>query len=81
MRFQVCPPQNMPPNAQLDLQRIQSFHGDGGVVIAAAVGIVNPAGPFRARRLHADQDFLAGLLGISTEVLAAWLDANMPGSH
>lgn len=34
--------------AALDLQRIQSFHGDGGVVIPAAVGIVNPAGPFRA---------------------------------
>src|ERR1700688_4798563 len=53
--------------AALNLEGVRPPHRDGGVVIAAAVRIMDPAGPFRSRRLHADQDFLAGLHGITAE--------------
>src|ERR1700733_13783497 len=63
--------------ATLNLQRVGALHRDRGVVIAAAVRIVNLAGPFRALWLHADQDFRAGLHRIAAEVLTAFLDANI----
>src|SRR6201985_3140133 len=47
--------------AALHLQRIGALHRDRRVVIAAAVRIVNPAGPFRAQRLHVDQNLFAAL--------------------
>src|SRR5580704_236977 len=50
--------------AALHLQGIRPLHRDRRVVIAARVRIVDLAGPFRTRRLHADQDLLAGLHGI-----------------
>src|SRR5271156_2661551 len=63
--------------ATLNLQRVGALHRDRGVVFAAAVRVVNLASPFQARRLHADQDFLAGLHRIAAKVLAAFLDANV----
>src|SRR5215471_12229248 len=55
--------------AALDLQQVRSLHCDGGVVVAAALRIMDPAGPFVVRRLHVDQDRLAGLLGITAQIL------------
>src|SRR5260370_33868406 len=63
--------------ATLNLEGIGALQGDRRVVVAAAVRIVNPAAPFRAFRLHVDQDLLAGLLGIAAEIGAALFDANV----
>src|SRR5271167_1999366 len=63
--------------AALNPQGIRALHRDRGVVIPAAVGIVDLAGPFRVLRLHVDQDSLAALHRKAAEVLAAWLDANL----
>src|SRR6478609_3206240 len=40
--------------ATLDAERVGALHRNRRVVIAAAVGIVNPAAPFRAFRFHVD---------------------------
>ena len=59
--------------AALDLQCAGALHCDRRVVIAAAVGIVDLAGPFGILLLHVDQDLLAGFHGVATfmPVLAA----------
>src|SRR6476659_10144206 len=63
--------------AALDLERIGAFQRDRGVVIAAAVGIMDPAGPLAALGLHVDQDSCAGVDGIAAQIGAAFLDANV----
>src|SRR5262245_64846909 len=63
--------------ATLDLEHVRSLHRHRRVVVAAAVGIVDPAGPLVAvGRLHVDENALAGLIGIAAEILAALLDAH-----
>src|SRR5690348_14130457 len=57
--------------ASLDAQGIGALHRDHGVVIPAAVGIVDLANPFGVGRLHVDQNLLAALDGIAAKVLSA----------
>src|SRR5450755_3070889 len=61
----------------LNPHRIRSLHCDRGVVIPAAVRIVNPASPFVVRGPHVDEDFVPGLHGISAQIGAARLDADI----
>src|ERR1700761_9242531 len=63
--------------ATLNLQRVGALHRDRGVVIAAAVGIVDAARPFVAGRLHADQHLGVGIDGIAAEIGAALLDPHL----
>lgn len=63
--------------AALNAHGIRSLHRDPGVVVPAAVGVMDPADPFRIRRLHVDQDLRAGLLGVAAQILPAWFDANV----
>src|SRR5665647_1650999 len=64
--------------AALNPQGIRSLHRDHGIVIPAAVRVVDLAGPFRIRRLHVDQDLLSGLLCIPAQILPALFDTNVP---
>src|ERR1700745_2781856 len=63
--------------AALNLENVRSLHRDGGVVVLAAVGVVDAAGPLRRFRLHVDQDALAGVDGIAAEIGAALFDADV----
>src|SRR3954452_4862090 len=63
--------------AALNPQGVRVLEDDGGVVVAAAVGIMDAADPFAVLRLHIDQDLLARLLGIAADVRAARLDYNI----
>src|SRR5258708_341777 len=63
--------------AALHPHGIRAFHHDRRVVGTAAVRIVNPAGPFLVRWLHVEENLLAAAYGISAEILAARLDANI----
>src|SRR6266702_429401 len=63
--------------ATLHAHGVRALHRDGGVIVAAGVGIVDLAGPFRALRLHADQDFFIGLHGIAAEIAATRFDADV----
>src|SRR5207244_398323 len=70
--------------AALDLERIGALQRNRRVVIAATVGIMNPARPLAALRLHVDQDPCAGVDGIAAQIGAAFLDANVAlalGAH
>src|SRR6476661_3779974 len=63
--------------AALHTERVRSLHRDRRVVIPAAVGIVDLAGPFGFLRPHVDQNLLAGLDGVAAQVLAALFDAHV----
>src|ERR1700680_516446 len=63
--------------AALNPHRIRSLHRDRGVVIPAAVRIVNPAGPFVVGGLHVDEDFVPGFHGKSAQIGSARLDADI----
>jgi hypothetical protein len=63
--------------AALYLQQTRSLHCDGGVVFAAALGIMNAADPFGVGRRHVDQRLFAGLLGTAAQIGAALFDAHI----
>src|SRR5258708_23471111 len=63
--------------AALNPQRVRSLHGDRGVVSPAAVGIMDVTDPFCVLRSHVDENFLVARHGISAQVWAATLDANV----
>src|ERR1700755_3470604 len=64
-------------SAALDLEQVRSPHRDRGVVILAAVGVVDAAAPLRPFGLHVDQDAFAVLDGIAAQIGAALLDADI----
>src|SRR3954471_23639504 len=63
--------------AALHAERVRTLHRDRRVVVPAAVGIVDLAGPFGLLWTHVDQDLLAGLDGVAAQVLAARFDAHV----
>jgi len=65
--------------AALDAEQVRTLHRDDGVVVVAARGIVDAAGPFAVvgRRLHVDQDALIAALAKAAEIGAALFDAHI----
>src|SRR5437868_11142758 len=63
--------------ATLNLQLVRALHRNRRVVVAAAVRIVDPAGPVAVGGFHVDEDPLAGVDGVAAKILAALFDADI----